>query len=231
MQQWPGAVLFDFDGVIVNSEPLHFAALARVLAEENIAIDEAEYYRELIGFDDTGAFEYLYAKHGQQLDEETFERVMARKGERVAELIGEGEFGALPGVKDLVRGLARHYPLAICSGARRAEIETMLAAIGLADCFATIVAAEDVAVGKPDPSGYLQAMRLVGERTGRQLSARDCLVVEDAPSVIDSVRKAGFSVLAVASSHRAEDLGAANWVLGTLLPAEVARVVPGILVE
>jgi beta-phosphoglucomutase len=231
MSQWPAAVLFDFDGVIVNSEPLHFAAFAEVLAEEGITIHEAEYYRELIGFDDTGAFQYVYAKHRRVLDEATFHRVMVRKGQVVAELMRRREFGALPGVIELVRGLARHYPLAICSGARRGEIDTMLQAMGLAEFFPIIVAAEDVAVGKPDPSGYLLTARLVGERAGRAILPGDCLIVEDAPSVIAAVRAAGFKVLAVATSHPAEDLAAANWVLQALVPAEVARVVGGLLVE
>ena len=64
MPQWPTTVLFDFDGVIVNSEPLHFQAFAEVLAAEQVELSEEEYYRELIGFDDKGAFRHLYEKRG-----------------------------------------------------------------------------------------------------------------------------------------------------------------------
>src|SRR5438105_4843590 len=87
MPSWPRAVLFDFDGVIVNSEPLHFHAFHEVLAEEQIELTEDEYYRELIGFDDKGAFKHVFQKHQKNLDPRTFLRVMTRKSEAMMELI------------------------------------------------------------------------------------------------------------------------------------------------
>lgn len=226
MIAWPSAVLFDFDGVIVNSEPLHLEAFQRVLAEEHISLDEEEYYRELIGFDDRGAFRHVFASRGKELDPKTFLRVMTRKGEAVRELIHQRRYAALPGVEELVRGLWRHYPLAICSGALREEIEAMLEGISLRDCFPTIVAAEDVAVGKPDPSGYLLATRLVGERLGKHLEPKNCLIMEDAPKVVDSVKKVGFKVLAVTTSHRAEDFTNADYLVRRLEPGEVRKQIP-----
>jgi HAD superfamily hydrolase (TIGR01509 family) len=132
----------------------------------------------------------------------------------------------LPGVEQFVRSLWRKRPLAICSGALREEIEAMLEGISLRDCFPVIVAAEDVTVGKPDPQGYLMTAKLVGEKHHVQLKPSDCLIVEDAPSVIRSVRHVGFPVLALTTSYPAEKLAEANWVVKTLEPAEVQRVVP-----
>jgi beta-phosphoglucomutase len=230
MPRWPGAILFDFDGVIVNSEPLHFFAFQKTLAEEKIELSEAEYYRELIGFDDRGAFKYLYGKHRKKLDAKTLLRLMTRKSEVVWELIEEKKYHALEGAEELVRGLWRHYPLAICSGALREEIEAMLEGVSLRDCFGVIVAAEDVAVGKPDPRGYIQCMNLVAEKIKHPLQPSDCLIIEDAPKVIESVRKAGFSVLGVATSHPVEKLDGANWVVKNLGVKEVVRVVPKLVV-
>ena len=218
---WPKAVLFDFDGVIVNSEPLHYTAFAIVLGQEGIDISEDEYYRELIGFDDRGAFEYVYQRRGRKLDDASFARVMERKGEIASELIREGRYEALPGVMEFVGKMRLRCPLAICSGARRNEIESMLQGIGLADAFPIIVAAEDVEVGKPDPRGYLLAMRLVGERSGIALSPGDCLIVEDAPSVIGAVKKVGFKTIGVTTSHGREELGGADWVVDRLSDMEV----------
>src|SRR2546423_8282166 len=155
MSHWPAAVLFDFDGVIVNSEPLHLRAFQEVLAAEHIELTEAEYYREMIGFDDRGAFKHVFEKHQRPLDPKTFLRVMTRKSEVMMDLIHRRQFHALPGVEEFVRGLWRRYPLAICSGALREEIEAMLEGIALRDCFPTIASAEDATVGKPDPAGYL----------------------------------------------------------------------------
>ncbi len=228
MLNWPSVVLFDFDGVIVNSEPLHFYAFHHVLEHEKIELGEAEYYRELIGFDDRGAFRHVYEKRNLTLELKTMLRLMTRKSEVMMELIEGGKYHALPGVEELVRGLWRHYPLGICSGALREEIEAMLEGISLRDCFGAIVAAEDVTVGKPDPQGYLMCMKLMGEKAKKTLKPADCLIVEDAPKVIEAVKSAGFSTLAVATSHRAEELSAANWVVNTLDPKEVARLIPGL---
>src|SRR4051794_37950392 len=108
MSDWPRAVLFDFDGVIVNSEPLHFHAFHEVLAAEGIEITETEYYEDLIGFDDKGAFKHLFAKHDKPLDPKTFLRVLTRKSEAMMELIQARKYAALPGVEEFVRALWRN---------------------------------------------------------------------------------------------------------------------------
>ena len=228
MSHWPRAVLFDFDGVIVNSEPLHFRAFRDVLKSEHIELGEEEYYRELIGFDDKNAIRHVFAKHGRELEPKTFLRVMTRKSEGMMDLIRQEHYQALPGVEEFVRGLWRHYPLAVCSGALREEIEAMLEGINLRDCFGTIVSAEDVSKGKPDPEGYLLTTRLISEKMKLKapLEPADCLIVEDAPPVIEAVTRIGFPTLAVATSYPASKLQAANWVVSSLRPDEVTKQVP-----
>lgn len=226
MSSWPGAVLFDFDGVIVNSEPLHFWAFHEVLRDEHIELTEEEYYRELIGFDDKGAFKHVFEKRGRPLDAKTFLKMMTLKSEKMMELIHARKYHALPGVEEFIRGLWWHYPLAICSGALREEIEAMLEGIALRDCFKVIVAAEDVAVGKPDPSGYLQCVEQLAQKAKRKLAPADCLIVEDAPTVIRSVRGVGFPVLGVATSYSPEKLYDATYVVKDLKPATVSAAIP-----
>src|SRR5688572_3491289 len=228
MSAWPRAVIFDFDGVIVNSEPLHFRAFQEVLTGEHIELGEEEYYRELIGFDDKGAIRHIFKKHDRPLEPKTFLRVMTRKSETMMALIHSRHYHALPGVEEFVRGLWRNYPLAICSGALREEIEAMLEGISLRDCFGVITSAEDVEVGKPDPSGYLLTAKLVGEKhkLKEPLAPGDCLVVEDAPTVVRSVKNVGFQALAVTTSYPAEKLGEADWVVQSLRPEEVRKKIP-----
>lgn len=229
MSQWPRAVLFDFDGVIVNSEPLHFYAFHTVLHDEKIELGEEEYYRELIGFDDRGAFKHIFAQRNKPLSPGALLALVVKKSEIMMRLIQERKFAALPGVYEFVRTLWRRCPLAICSGALREEIEAMLEGIGLRDCFPVIVAAEDVAVGKPDPSGYIQTAQLLSERLEKgqkPLAPGDCLVVEDAPKVIESVKKVGFKTLAVATSYGLEHLSAADWAVESLVKEVVAKKVP-----
>jgi beta-phosphoglucomutase len=226
MSDWPRAVLFDFDGVIVNSEPLHFQAFQEVLLEEKIEITEQEYYRELIGFDDKGAFRHVFKTRKRDLDPKTFLRVLTRKSEATMELIQGRRYTALPGVEEFVRGLWRNYPLAICSGALREEIEAMLEGVNLRDCFKVIVAAEDVTVGKPDPQGYLMTVKLLAEKAKIPLAPADCLIVEDAPAVIRSVKAVGFRTLAVATSYPIEKLSDANYAVKSLHADVVKTLIP-----
>ena len=228
MKRWPGAILFDFDGVIVNSEPLHYQAFYRVLRDERIDLSETEYWNEMIGFDDRGAFQYIFRKRGCPADPRTMLRVMTAKSRAMMDLIHRRRYAALPGVEELVRGVWRHYPLAICSGALREEIEVMLEGISLRDCFSVIVSAEDVTVGKPDPSGYLLAARLLGEQVNRSLRAQDCLIVEDAPTVCERARQVGFKTLAVSTSYPIDRLGAADYAVRSLFPDEVVKVLPNL---
>lgn len=232
MPTWPRAVFFDFDGVVVNSEPLHFQALQEVLAKENVALSEEEYYRDLIGFDDRGAIRKVFQTRDLPLAPKTVLSIVAAKSAVMTDLIHRKRLDALPGVEETVRTLWRRCPLAIVSGGLREEIELMLEGVALRDCFQFIVAAEDVTVGKPDPQGYLMAMDrvsqklLAGDKARRPLKPSECLVVEDAPSVIRNVRKAGFATIGVATTYATWQLDDAKWVVETLKPDELARAVP-----
>ncbi len=224
MPRWPRAVLFDFDGVIVNSEPLHFRAFRDVLAAEKIQLDEREYWDELIGFDDRGALRQVFQTRKIPVAPKDLSRMMASKAGVMMELIHREGFRPLPGAEEFVRGLWWNYPLAICSGARLEEIEAMLEGIALRDCFGVITSAEDVTRGKPDPEGYLLTLKRLSEKLKTEaLTPADCLVIEDAPSVIESCKAAGFPVLGLATSHFPDKLRAANadWVVQTLDPEAV----------
>jgi beta-phosphoglucomutase len=233
-QQWPRAVLFDFDGVIVNSEPLHFFAMQEALATEKIELTEDEYYRELIGFDDKGAFRNVYQRRNQPLEPRTLLALMTRKSELMMDLIRRRHFHALPGVEEFVRALWRHVPLAICTGGLREEVEAMLEGVALRDCFQFIVAAEDVSVGKPDPQGYLLCVKQINDRWAeraqgppqRPLKPTECLVIEDAPTVIRAVKAVGFPTLAVASSYPLTKLTDADYAVKALKVEEVLEQVP-----
>jgi HAD superfamily hydrolase (TIGR01509 family) len=226
LSRFPQAIIFDFDGVLMNSEPLHFFAFKEALRLEGIELTEEQYYRDYIGFDDRGAFHAIYADRARPLDGPTFLRVNANKQRKMMEQIHGRKYKPLDGVEAFVRGLWRHYPLGICSGAIRDEIEAMLEGAGLRDCFRVIVAAEDVTVGKPDPQGYLLAARLLAQQARKPIAPSDCLVVEDAPTVIRSARAAGFRVLGVATTCRIEALQGADWAVASLNPRLVAQKIP-----
>ena len=222
MERFPQAIIFDFDGVLINSEPLHFFSLCEVLRKEKISLHEDEYYQDMLGLSDRDTFKLIYLRQQRPLDPGTLLRVMTRKNEVMMELIYRDRIKALPGVEEFVRGLWRHYPLGICSGARREEIEAMLTGIALRDCFKVIVSADDCPIGKPDPAGYFQALRQLDKKA----RPGNCLIVEDSPVVVASVKQAGFKVLAVTNSVAGEKLQGADWITDNLLPATVNNLIP-----
>ena len=214
------AILFDFDGVLVNSEMLHFHAFQRVGREAGIEISEDDYFRDVIGFDDRGGWRQLAASKGFALDNPSLLALLAYKAQVMRELIAERTFAALPGVEPLVRGLWRHYPLAIVSGALREEIESMLEGIRLRDCFRTIVAAEDVANGKPDPEGYLKATAELARLTGQPIEPANALVFEDAPRAIAQARRVGFQTVGVPTHYGHGELQA-DYATKSMRPSDV----------
>jgi HAD superfamily hydrolase (TIGR01509 family) len=214
------AVLFDFDGVLVDSEPLHFRAMREALVAEGFTIDEEEYWRHLLAHDDRGAIRIALERHGVPYDGSRIEAVTRRKAEAFE--AGLAEVAFFPGVVDLVRSLQREVPLAIASGARRVEIEAILHAGGLRDAFTAVVGIDDVSRSKPNPEPYLAAMaRLDGRAPG--LQPAQCLVIEDSCTGIAAGLAAGMKVLAVTNSYPAAKLAAAHRVVASLAGLDTAR--------
>lgn len=207
------AVLFDFDGVLVDSEPLHFRAMHDALVAEGFTIDEEEYWRHLLAHDDRGAIRIALERHGVPFDGARIEAVTRRKAEAFEALLAGIPF--FPGVKELVRALHREVPLAIASGARRVEIEAILEAGGLRDAFDAVVGIDDVSRSKPSPEPYLTAMARLSTRAPG-LEPGQCLVIEDSYTGIAAGLAAGMRVLAVTNSYPAAKLAAAHRVVDSL---------------
>jgi len=213
-------VIFDFDGVLVNSEPLHFRAMRDSLVPEGIVIDSTEYLRNYVAYDDRGAIRLALEQHGHPSDPVRVEIVADRKARMFAELKGVIPF--FPGARELVRNLRREgVPLGIASGARCSEIEDLLEAGGLRDAFAAVVGADDVTRTKPHPEPYLEALRRL-QPAAPGLEAGDCVALEDTPPGIAAARAAGMIVVGVAHTYDAEELAAAHHVLPSLRRLDAA---------
>ena len=146
---------------------------------------------------------------------------MAAKNARVLEQVRSGPVTALPGAAELIQSLHAKCPVAICSGALRNEIEAMLDAIGWREAFEVIVAGGEVAVGKPDPMGYVETLRRLNALHGAAWTPADCLVVEDAPKVAVNAERVGFAVLGVTTSHARETWPRVRWLSPTLAQADL----------
>jgi beta-phosphoglucomutase len=199
------AIVFDFDGVIANSEPLHFLGYRDVLAAEGVALTEAQYYSQYLGYDDVGAFDRIGQDQGIEWTRKRIDELVARKAIRLEEL--EREVSVLfPGAADAIQRAAAAMPIAIASGARGAEIRRLLERERLIDCFTAIVAAEDTAVSKPAPDPYLRALALLAPSFGGQLAAADCVAIEDSHWGLQSARTAGMRTVAVTNTYPAAEL-------------------------
>jgi beta-phosphoglucomutase len=211
------AVVFDFDGVIANSEPLHFRAFRDVLAAEDIPLSEPEYYERYLGYNDDRAFREIGAERGRGWDDRAIANLIARKAVVTEELESRGSI-LFPGAREAIEQLARMCPLAIASGALRSEIERTLARERLSPYFAVIVSADDAGASKPAPDPYLRAVvRLGASRPPTDpLSPADCVAIEDSPWGLESARAAGLRTVAVASTYARDALLGADVVVDTL---------------
>jgi beta-phosphoglucomutase len=222
------AIIFDCDGVIADTEPLHCRAFTRVLAEYSISLTAEEYFAQYVGLNDPTFLRTIFEAAHRSLDDHEIRRLLNAKNDAYLALI-EKDLEALPGVVEFVARAAKRWPLAVCSGARRVEIEIILRQTGLSRYFPIIVSSDDVAISKPDPAGFLRAMELLrqggterdrprSERSGgaRGLSAAECLVIEDSAHGIAAAKAAGMRVLAVLSRCSAGQLSAADVVVPDL---------------
>jgi len=227
MSSGPRAVVFDFDGVIVDSEPVHLAAFQRTLAAERIELTAEEYYARYLGFDDHDAIVAALRDAGEEPEDARVRALMTRKAEAFLTAVRAG-VPLFPGVREFVRTAAARVPLAVASGALRHEIELILAHAGLADAFAGIVSAEDVQAGKPAPETFLRARDLLARRVP-DLPAEACLVIEDSLAGVEGARSAGMRCLAVTNSYPAAALAAADLVVPSLAAVtwdDVVRLFP-----
>ncbi len=207
------AAVFDFDGVIVDSEPLHFRALRDALLADGVTITAQEYWGSYLAYHDRAAICLALEEHREPAPPERVTRIERHKVARFAELVPE--VPVFDGARELVRALADELPLAIASGARHEEIEAILQGLGLRDAFAAIVGVDDVERAKPDPLPYLEAARrLAASAPG--LAAAECVAFEDSPPGIVAALGAGMRVVGVAHSYQPDKLGIAHKVVPSL---------------
>lgn len=211
------AVIFDFNGIIVDDEPIHFKLFQRVLGEEGINLTEEVYYERYLGFDDRGAFMAGFRDNDRSLTEEKLRELVERKAVYYQEAI-RNHVTIFPGVKELVMELRQKLPLAVASGALRHEIETILTTAKLLKYFDAIVSAEDVTHGKPEPEIFLKALAALNASGGRKsvIQPSECIVIEDSKEGVRGARGAGMKCVAVTNSHPAALLSEANAVVESL---------------
>lgn len=207
------AIIFDFDGIIIDSEPAIFKLTQEMAGLEGWTVSEEEYYRDYLALDDRGIIEHLYATHGRPLDPERRDELIQWKARAYEKVMRDG-LPPMPGASEFVHRVAAQYPLAIASGSLRREIEYLLDKIGLRQKFAVLATADDCARSKPDPEVFLKALAKLQQLPvfqGAGLKASECLAIEDAPLGVDAAHAAGLKCLALSHSRPLDELRHADW--------------------
>jgi beta-phosphoglucomutase len=219
------AIIFDFDGVIADSEPIHLAVFQRVLGEKGYVLTREEYYADYLGYDDRGCFEAFLTSHGRPVSQTIIDSLVEQKAAAYFDYIREGPV-IFPGVQQLIRDAATRHRLAICSGALRHEIEFILEQSGIRKEFVHITSAEDVTRGKPDPEGFLHALAALNQHgDGPAVAPRECLVIEDSLPGIRGAHAAEMKVLAVANTHGVDELQEADAITTSLADVNLQELI------
>jgi beta-phosphoglucomutase len=235
------AVIFDFNGVLVDDEAVHFALFREVLDEEGVVITERDYHERYLGLDDRGCFQAALMDVGEIASRDRLDSLVVRKAQRYVTVAEQG-LRYFPGAALALERISARWPVAICSGALRSEIQYGLQRLNRLEHVSVIVSADDTIKCKPDPEGYqlaLAGLCALGGRTGSpidegkkksapQLAPDDCLVVEDSLAGIQSARGAGMRTVGVPNTYCADELlraGADAVIAGlpALTPAWIER--------
>ncbi len=211
-------VVFDFDGVIADSEPAHFEAFRRTLKSIGVNLSWDQYCETYLAYTDREAIQMALRQRGNEPSQAEIDDLAAIKRRDFAKSL-DSHLKILPGVPELLADLNKHQiPFGICSGAMRSEIEFVLQKSGLLPYFHFIVAADDVERSKPDPEAYLLSMKVGSEfcNHDKDLESTECIAVEDSVGGIRAAKAAGMVCLGVTNSYPAEQLRQADVVVDNL---------------
>jgi HAD superfamily hydrolase (TIGR01509 family) len=196
------AIFFDFNGVVIDDEPIQLLVYQELLKTEGIVLTEEEYFASL-GMSDTVFVRAAFSRAGKQLTDENFQSLIERKIVAHRKKLESG-LPIFPGVVTFVKAASRHFSLGIVSMALRTEIEDVLERANIRALFEVIVSAEDVETCKPDPACYLRGLSALNEKRRKEsrpeVSSNECLVIEDSPPGIESSRSAGMRSLGVTNT-------------------------------
>jgi HAD superfamily hydrolase (TIGR01509 family) len=215
------ALLLDYNGVIVQDEPLHFASFRDILAAEGIAMSEQDYFAQYLGLNDRVAFQKAFERAGRPAGREAVEPYVQRKSAAYLRL-AERALEPVPGIAAFVRDVARQARVAVVSGALGPEIPLGLRRAGIADFVEVLVTSDDVRTTKPDPEGFRLALRRLAERH----ATRDwrAVVVEDSLPGVGAARALGAGCVAITTSHDAGELHQADLVWSSFEGHDAAEI-------
>ncbi len=222
------AIIFDFNGVIINDEPIHQQLIDDLLLGENLRPSEGEYKQLCLGRSDRTCLNNILSKRGRVVSEDYLKKLIEKKAQAYRQKIAQ--LDPLPIYPDVVNFLAqikaRSLLIGLVTGALRAEVELVLNRAGIAEYFPVIVAGDDISTSKPEPDGYLLAVELLNQQNpSLLLKPSECLALEDTPAGISAAKNAGMQVVGIANTYPFHMLQRqTNWSVDYLSELELDRV-------
>ena len=225
------AVIFDFDGVIADSELLHYKAINQIVARFGVDIPREKYWEHYLGYTDIDCFKAISDHYELDFGDKVLWHLVDEKFIIFEELVRSGTT-IIDGVTDFVKMLVDNEILvAICSGAVAADINLMLQGSELKKVFDIIVSADDIKKGKPDPEGFTKALQFLNRNRQNPIVPNQCLVIEDSHWGLQAARAAGMKCVAVTNTYPKEKLqNKANYVtdkLDSLTIEDVQKICTG----
>lgn len=175
-------LIFDFDGTVANTTPLHAAAFAQVLGPLGVSVD----YPQIAGMKTLDAMRKCFAEAGRSLSEDDLNQLVAAKQQTVRQMIAR-DLLPLPGVDEFLRWAQSRYRLGMATSGSRGTVELALGKLGYLGWFDPLVCADDVVHAKPDPEGFLTVLQITGT------PKHEALVFEDSPAGFEAAQAAGLS--------------------------------------
>ena len=218
------AVIFDFDGVIADSEPLHLRAFQKTVETLGLKLSPTDYYLRYLACDDKTFFRKFLEDNGQPYVEREIARLVREKGICFEEMMGEG-IRIFPGVVEFLENIRGKFHVAIGSGALTEEINFILRRKGLSEFFGFVIGADDTENPKPSPEVYLKCLDRLRKDYDRTIKAAQCLVFEDSPHGVLAAKRAGMRCVGITNSCSDGELELADRVTGSFF--EIIEDFPG----
>ena len=222
------AVLFDFNGVIINDESLHKELMEEILLGENLRPDAKEHNEVCLGRSDRACLASILERRGRVVTQEYLEQLLEKKATKYRQTLEAQEnLPVYSGIEAFIRDLwGSGLILALVTGARRQDVEYILERLKIRNAFAVIVTSDDITASKPNPEGYLTAIEKLNQQyADLDLKPENCLVIEDTPSGIEAAKRAQMQVVGVANTYPFHMIQRqADWTVDYLQELELERV-------
>ena len=201
------AVIFDFDGVVADSELLHYRAMNKAFGLYGLSVSQEEHWEKYLGYTDYDNVRAVNRDHNMGWDEATLQELVRHKT-GIFDEVAVTEAVIIDGVLSFVDMLQQNgIPIAVCSGATRNDIDLILEGTSLAGRFDPIVTADDVKEGKPHPEGFELALKRLNDGGKEPISAAQCVVIEDSHWGLQAAKTAGMHTIAVTNTYDVGHLG------------------------